>query len=245
MIAAKKNRTTLLLITVTCLLVGYLLGIQYLSNQQESQKDNQDVTLLRQELQKKRENNMNLQADIEKSHGLLQQYRSSIKEADSFSVIQEEIERLQTLTGSAGVEGQGLIVRIEDIPYDDNDSYFENYFDEIVYDDDLRYLVNELFASGARHMALNGHRITPTTYIRTVGDNILIDTIPINTPYIIEAIGDPALLESSIKIKGFEEYFSIMNKQLVLERIDKMRISPFRGSPYIREMKPLEEKTSG
>lgn len=238
----KKNIQTLILITLSSLLVGYLLAIQYQSNQQASAKDNQDVSFLRQELQKKLENNSNLEEDIEKYQKLLRQYETSMEEADSFSIIEEEIERLQILVGESGVEGQGLLVRIEEIPYDEN--YEGNYFDSMVYDEDLRYLVNELFASGAKHISINGHRITPTTYIRSVGDEILIDTKPISTPYTIRAIGDPALLESSIKIKGFDEYFKIMNKNLSIERSDQIWIPPIQRSLIIREMEILDAPSS-
>jgi uncharacterized protein YlxW (UPF0749 family) len=59
-----------------------------------------------------------------------------------------------------------------------------------LHDKDIRAVVNELWAGGAEAIAVNGLRLTPTSFIRVAGEAIQIDFQPINPPYTISAIGD-------------------------------------------------------
>lgn len=61
----------------------------------------------------------------------------------------------------------------------------------ILVDRDVRSVVNELWADGAEAVAVNGIRITSTSAIRFAGDAVLVDYVPINSPYLVEAIGNP------------------------------------------------------
>jgi len=65
---------------------------------------------------------------------------------------------------------------------------------ERVQDGDLQVTVNGLWASGAEAIAINGHRLTAMTAIRSAGSAIQVDLVPLSGPYVVEAIGDPASL---------------------------------------------------
>ena len=52
-----------------------------------------------------------------------------------------------------------------------------------IYDDDIRWVINELFGAGAEAISINGNRMAPTTSIRSVGDDIQVDTKVIQMPY--------------------------------------------------------------
>ncbi|HEY0186184.1 MAG TPA: DUF881 domain-containing protein [Cellulomonas sp.] len=90
------------------------------------------------------------------------------------------------VSGATAVTGDGLRITLTDAdvvdPDDDPDSR--------VRDSDLQIVVNGLWASGAEAIAVNGERLTSTTAIRTAGDAILVDVVPLVGPYTIEAIGD-------------------------------------------------------
>lgn len=58
-----------------------------------------------------------------------------------------------------------------------------------IHDTDLRAVVNELWSQGAEAIAINGLRITATSFIRVAGENILVDFQPLTSPYTISAIG--------------------------------------------------------
>jgi len=60
----------------------------------------------------------------------------------------------------------------------------------VIRDTDIRAVVNELWADGAEAIAVNGLRLTPTSFIRLAGESIQIDFTPLTSPYTISAIGN-------------------------------------------------------
>lgn len=95
----------------------------------------------------------------------------------------------ELLSGAVPVEGPGVVVVADDAP-DATDS------EGRVLDSDLNYLVNGLFEAGAEAVAINGRRVTTLTPIRSAGAAITVDYVSLSAPYVVEAIGDPALLPS-------------------------------------------------
>ncbi len=93
----------------------------------------------------------------------------------------------ELLSGAVPVEGPGVVVVADDAP-DATDSQGH------VLDSDLNYLVNGLFEAGAEAVAVNGHRVTTLTPIRSAGAAITVDYVSLSAPYVVEAIGDPDLL---------------------------------------------------
>lgn len=93
--------------------------------------------------------------------------------------------------GAAAVRGPGLRVLTDDGP--DTAQGISR-----VLDADLRVLVNGLWASGAEAIQVNGHRLSGRTAIREAGDAITVDYRSLTRPYVIEAIGDPARLETGL-----------------------------------------------
>src|SRR5690606_14290788 len=55
---------------------------------------------------------------------------------------------------------------------------------------------NGLWAAGAEAIAINGHRLTTLTAIRSAGPAILVDLAPLVAPYRIEAVGDVRTLQT-------------------------------------------------
>lgn len=100
-----------------------------------------------------------------------------------------ETEMLSIWAGTMAVHGPGVQVTMED---SERAAQGEpGTQDERVRDGDLQIVVNGLWAAGAEAIAINGHRLTSRTAIRTAGDAILVDLQPLVSPYVISAIGDP------------------------------------------------------
>jgi len=99
-------------------------------------------------------------------------------------------------SGAVAVSGTGLRITVQDSTAAREDPEHANP-DERVQDVDLQIAVNGLWASGAEAIAINGHRLTSMTAIRSAGSAILVDLVPLTEPYVIEAIGDPAQLATS------------------------------------------------
>lgn len=60
----------------------------------------------------------------------------------------------------------------------------------VIHDSDVRAVVNELWSQGAEAISINGLRLTPTSFIRVAGENILVDFEPLSSPYTVSAIGN-------------------------------------------------------
>ncbi|GIG34980.1 DUF881 domain-containing protein [Cellulomonas pakistanensis] len=97
-------------------------------------------------------------------------------------------------SGATAVTGDGLRITLQDADTgtDQDDP------DGRVRDSDLQLVVNGLWASGAEAIAVNGQRLGPTTAIRTAGDAILVDVVPLVGPYAVEAIGDPQGMQTAL-----------------------------------------------
>jgi uncharacterized protein YlxW (UPF0749 family) len=122
---------------------------------------------------------------------LQEQVRTLTREVDSLRVALHEV---RSKAGFAEMTGPGVIVRIFDAA-----NGFTN--EAIIHETDVRDTVNELFAAGARGVAIANQRLTASTAIRCVGPSILVndERIPVN-PVVISAVGDPDVLASGLDI---------------------------------------------
>lgn len=121
----------------------------------------------------------------------VEQIRILSDELDSLRV---DLRSLRSAAGFLDMAGEGIIIEI----YDAVEGFTT---DAIIHETDVRDVVNELFASGAKGVAVGGQRLTATSAIRCVGPVILVndERIPVN-PVVIHAVGDPRVLESGISI---------------------------------------------
>ncbi|WP_353894358.1 DUF881 domain-containing protein [Proteinivorax hydrogeniformans] len=109
--------------------------------------------------------------------------------------LKAEVESLRISSGHAEMSGEGIYIRL----YDNPDAYGPNMNDYIIHDYHVLEIANELFASGAQGIAIDGRRLTSNSSIRCVGPLIHVDHHPISVdPIEIHAVGDPKLLESGL-----------------------------------------------
>ncbi len=109
----------------------------------------------------------------------------------------QRLTNLEAETGLGAVTGDGVIVSIADGPAPVNPvtNQPEGAYIGRVQDSDLQVLANELWRDGAEAIAINGQRLTATSAIRTAGDAILVDFVPLQEPYRITAIGPDDLAD--------------------------------------------------
>ena len=113
--------------------------------------------------------------------------------------LNEDLAAARLAAGLVDVTGPGMILEIADsqreVPAGESPS---NY---IVLVDDLRDIVNALWASGAEAITIAGsltenapaERLVSTSSIYGVGSAILVNIAPLSPPYRIEAIGPEGL----------------------------------------------------
>ena len=103
--------------------------------------------------------------------------------------VRANLQEAELAAGAVAVSGPGLRARVNDAERTGNGS-------RVIYDSDLSRLVNGLRQAGAEAVAINGHRITTLTPIRSAGSAITVDYVSLNPPYVVEAIGDPSRLQA-------------------------------------------------
>ena len=81
-----------------------------------------------------------------------------------------------------------MLVEVDDAPAGGADAR------DRVLDIDLQILANGLWQAGAEAIAINGHRLSSLTAIRSAGDAITVDYRSLTRPYRVEAIGNPRTL---------------------------------------------------
>ncbi len=136
--------------------------------------------------------------------------------------LKAEIESLRIATGFSDMTSEGIIIRMFDNPnVDGNISNF------IIHDFDLLDLVNELWSSGARGIAVGGRRLTTTSSIRCVGPLIHVDFEPISVePIVVQVAGNPEHLRSGLALinKTRFEHRGII---LEIEVVDRLTLPAF------------------
>lgn len=165
-----------------------------------------------------------VEMEVEEGRALLavpynpqEQIRALTREIDSLRVTLHE---LRSRAGFAEMMGPGIIVRI----YDAEEGYTN---DAIIHETDVRDTVNELFAAGAKGVAVGNQRIIATSAIRCVGPSILVndERIAVN-PVEIKAIGDPEVLASGLDILRITLELS-RNLRFEIEKVDSLALPAY------------------
>src|SRR5690625_532911 len=153
-----------------------------------------------------------------------------------------ELERLAAAAGGQAVVGPALIVTLDDAR--DAAAGLPESRAGLVQDLDLQVVVNGLWAAGAEAIAINDHRLSTLTAIRSAGEAILVDLAPVRAPYRIVAIGDPAQMQARL-VRGaagghlvtLRDSFGISVSE---ERAEEVRLegSPARTLRYAEVMEP-------
>jgi uncharacterized protein YlxW (UPF0749 family) len=112
--------------------------------------------------------------------------------------IRESIEELEFRGGTAGLQGPGVEVTLDDSTVGRSPTGDPN--DLIVHERDIQTAVNALWAAGAEAVVVNGERLTAGSAVRCAGNTLLLHGVLHSPPYRIGAIGDPTALA-----EGFPE----------------------------------------
>jgi uncharacterized protein YlxW (UPF0749 family) len=114
------------------------------------------------------------------------------------------------VVGTVAVAGPGLRVTLTDSPRAQSGA--EDAADERVQDLDLQILVNGLWAAGAEAIAINGQRLTAVSAIRSAGEAILVDLVPLIGPYVVEAVGDPEGLQTALARTAAASHLALLRE---------------------------------
>ncbi len=108
---------------------------------------------------------------------------------------------------------------------------------------DIQAYVNALWAGGAEAVTLQGQRLISTTGIKCVGATVVLDGVPYSPPYVIEAIGDAAAMNTAINTSSatitYAQYARDPDYQLGLdiENVAEVKADAYAGPVSLRYAK--------
>jgi uncharacterized protein YlxW (UPF0749 family) len=190
--------------------------------------------------------NQNLQQQVKELREKTAGYESQMAAgSDMEQTLRKELKSLQMLAGMTAVYGPGLVVTLRDTrkaipPGADADA-------GLIHDQDLAAIMNELKAAGAEALAIagvDGHkqRIIVSSAPRCAGPSIRVNDAALAGPFTIYAIGDPASLESALKIPGgvVEKLMLSFLGMIEFHREATIKLPPYSGSIKFQYAKPLD-----
>lgn len=189
------------LVTALILLaLGFLVVVQLRSGRQIARApevQTRNVFALAAQVQTERAAREALEAEV----ATLQQRLEEVERASSVgrtatAAMQRELDTLRLAMGLRPVQGPGVVVQVAE------PSVRQSGTAVTVQYTDLVGIVNELWAAGAEAVAINDVRVTALTGVSQVGATVVVGLKRIESPFRIEAIGDPATLEGALLIRG-------------------------------------------
>jgi uncharacterized protein YlxW (UPF0749 family) len=165
---------------------------------------------------------------------------------DRLKTLNDELQKTKMLAGLTAVTGPGIILTLNDSARrpPSNRAFEQERYN--IHDYDLQTVVNELGASGAEALSINGQRFISRTSIRCVGPTILVNAVPMTPPYSVQAIGDPITLAGALNLPG--GYLDNLRQtdpgMFRLEKRALLSIPDYTGSTEVRYMRPADTEGS-
>ncbi|MBQ9614985.1 MAG: DUF881 domain-containing protein [Selenomonadaceae bacterium] len=203
-------------IACVCMVLGFMLAVQF--------RTTQDI-----------KGNVPFQRVEELSARLLEteQERDGLRE--ELKLLRENTassmgtDELRKQAGFTALEGEGIIVRMDDSTMTSKAGENPNLY--LIHDDDLLRVINELRAAGAEAISVNGQRLIGTSEIRCAGPTLSVNNVRSSAPFEIRAIGEKKTLENAIKMRGgVAETLKVWGIQLETELSDNVRVPAYKGS---------------
>ncbi|WP_245959321.1 DUF881 domain-containing protein [Neobacillus piezotolerans] len=233
----KKVRGKHVILSLVCLVLGYIMAFSYHLTLVENKHKSKQVTGghyertldLRNQLILLEQANRKLQREYNKKQAKVLQIEKELsKEEEAYSAIAGEAEKYRMFLGKVKVKGPGIQVSLADGEYNPDEQNINNY---LVHEYHVFKVVNELYVSGAEAVAINGQRLSSKSYIVCNGPVITVDGKQYPAPFVISAIGDPAVLESALNMTGGVRD-QLVNDNIIftLEKKDSINFNPILGS---------------
>ncbi|SMC80471.1 DUF881 domain-containing protein [Sporomusa malonica] len=216
-------------ISLVCVVLGIMLAVQFRSNQD-----------FRYSLQNQRAEDLTLRlSSAEKERDSLQ---SQVRELQTSggNASYKELQRTAMGAGTIALAGPGIVVTVEE----DRKPTAENRSSDLYFirAEDMLKILNELRAGGAEAIAINNQRLITGSGIRQNGQSMSVNGTPFAAPFEIRAIGDPATLENSLKMRGgVIETLSFWGIKITVSQKPDVQIPAYTGGFQFQHAHPMKE----
>lgn len=171
-----------------------------------------------------------LYSQLEDKQKQLEETRAqAANKSDGDTQNEEAIKDNQKLLGLTDISGQGIIIHLDENREVDSSEVL-NISEYLVHEEDLLYIINELFNSGADAISINDQRIVSTTSIVCDGNIIRINGEMVGVPITIKAVGFPERMEYALtRPGGYLQLMADGGVEVYVERSDNIDIPKFEG----------------
>ena len=153
----------------------------------------------------------------------------------------DELTNLGIASGAIQVAGEAYVITLTDSEQSQADPV--QFREERVQAIDLQVVVNALWASGAEAISVNGTRVSGAGAIRGAGAAVLVDLVPVTSPYKVVAIGNAQEIRSGIASTSASAHLGLLRDRYrigVSSAIDDAAWMPGISSTQIDFAKPIE-----
>jgi uncharacterized protein YlxW (UPF0749 family) len=183
-----------------------------------------------------------MEAQIEQIRGQLHAYEQGAAQGRAqLEALGRELETFRAQAGHVPLAGPGIVVELDDSPFplrpgDDPNTVILHYTD-------LQGVLNELWASGAEAIAVNGERMIATTGLNCVGTTIICNVKRIAPPYRISAIGDTEQMARYLgRPDGVLAGLRSFGFPVKVTRAGRLTVPAYRGSYRFTHAQPVQER---
>ena len=233
-------------LTVVCLVLGGLLGVQVHTKQlQGARQVGRQTSALVGMLTLKEAQVEEREAEIERLREKVSRYEEdAASERGLVQLMSEELRSNRIALGLLSVRGPGIELVLGDSTMEVDDGIGgQDAF--VIHDFDLLQIANELWAAGAEAVSLNEQRLSTGSAITCSGRLIEVNKVPIASPFAFLAIGDRDNLTSALSIRdGALDRLRVLEFQVELTPEDEIVIPAIAVAPKYEHASPaLKEET--
>ncbi|MFC7457936.1 DUF881 domain-containing protein [Brachybacterium sp. GCM10030267] len=245
--APPDNRATRTITLLLALLLGFAVAVAVTDLRRDAAADDSPRTLLEAEVRETRTEADELEARQETLESDVAAAQGEVLDsADSGA--SQRLASYEIASAGVAMAGPGVTLSLEDSAPLPASPGVESGTVNRVTDGDLQIAVNGLWAAGAEAVAINGHRLSTTSAIRTAGSAVLVDFRPLSPPYVITALGDPEALRSGVEDGETGEYLTEVSTRFGVryswESSDELTV-PARSVGSLREADVIESERDG
>ena len=237
------RKKTIGTLTVTAMLIGFMLAIQFNSLKESEPRDTRDLWDLREALLEARELETKLLREIRTSEEKIVQYQEERLHSPEQAVY-ETLKELRMEAGLQEITGPGITISL----YPATSLIIPGQITPYLSPEVLRKLVNELNMYGAKEISIQGQRVVNTTVIREIQGETKIDGYPLrNFPIEIKVITatqeEAKKLYNRMQISTISDDFIIDNIGVsISEPMEEITIPPYLNSFRPKIMKAVDDE---
>lgn len=230
---------SIIIFTLSTFLIGFMLAVQFQTMKHpDEEREKRSVWDLREELEKEKQKQVQLNTEISQYEILLNEYQRNSKK-ERLIAMEEARDKLKTQAGLTAISGRGIVFTIEPL-----------FHEELLGEETpklsvelLGRMINQLNVFGVEHILIGDERVMPQTAIREVNGEIFVNNRPLpELPLHVKVVSkDVAKLYDQFKVSKLKDEFANENLSITAEIKNKIDIIPYDRSLRVKYMEPYKE----